>query len=161
MEKYLQRGHLACQNGNWISFDCRHISFYRLPLAERSATFDGLICITRELWIWKCLIVWILKEAGQICYRCVSTLIMSADWLHDHWVSCECMTSVHIWVIFLKVDINVKTSDNVAERANTQRVFSNVLKGKRLQRAAGFSNCQGNSGQGGVIINVHVYWNSG
>lgn len=166
MEKYLQRGHLAAQNGNWISFDCRHISFYRLLLAERSATFDGFICIPREreLWIFKCVVVWSLKEAAQICYRCVSTLIMSADLLCDRWVSWECTTSVHIWVVFVKVDICVKTSDNVAERANSKRVISNIfraLTGKRLQTPAGFSNCQGNSGQGGVIMNVHLYWNSG
>lgn len=118
----------------------------------------------RELWIFKCVVVWSLKEAAQICYRCVSTLIMSADLLCDHWVSWECTTSVHIWVVFVKVDICVKTSDNVAERANSKRVISNIfraLTGKRLQTPAGFSNCQGNSGQGGVIMNVHLYWNSG
>lgn len=106
------------------------IDFCWLKEVPRLTAF---ICIPREreLWIFKCVVVWSLKEAAQICYRCVSTLIMSADLLCDHWVSWECTTSVHIWVVFVKVDICVKTSDNVAERAKPEGGFEHFQSADR------------------------------
>lgn len=109
--------------------------------AERSATFDCFI------WIQKIYSI----TVGRI------SVCASVDFF--------AVRTLQTWgQIFLKALTFMQRSQKMLENKKIFKGCTNIFRapvGERLQRAWSSSTCQGNSGQGGVIINVYLYWNSG